>query len=262
MRIEGVQPFTWTSSEGRSTLDSFTVDLRKNESRGLGYQVSYTRARSRDNSPSLTGGGGGGGTGNVAQDDQNIDAEWARSSFIQRDRFTLSANYRFPFGPNEHWLSNGGFFAGIAGGWRVSANFSATSGSPLSVTVSGASRDIASGINGALRADYNGDAIAIANPTIDQWFNTDAFTVPAAGAFGSSPRNIIIGPGSKNLNMTFNRQVQLRGNRNLQIQMQFNNILNLANYSGVDTNVNSPTFGQIRSVTGQRRATLNLQFRF
>jgi hypothetical protein len=262
LRIEGVQPFTWTSSEGRSTLDSFTVDLRKNESRGLGYQVSYTRARSRDNSPSLTGGGGGGGTGNVAQDDQNIDAEWARSSFIQRDRFTLSANYRFPFGPNEHWLSNGGFFAGIAGGWRVSANFSATSGSPLSVTVSGASRDIASGINGALRADYNGDAIAIANPTIDQWFNTDAFTVPAAGAFGSSPRNIIIGPGSKNLNMTFNRQVQLRGNRNLQIQMQFNNILNLANYSGVDTNVNSPTFGQIRSVTGQRRATLNLQFRF
>jgi hypothetical protein len=238
------------------------VDLRKNESRGLGYQVSYTRARSRDNSPSLTGGGGGGGTGNVAQDDQNIDAEWARSSFIQRDRFTLSANYRFPFGPNEHWLSNGGFFAGIAGGWRVSANFSATSGSPLSVTVSGASRDIASGINGALRADYNGDAIAIANPTIDQWFNTDAFTVPAAGAFGSSPRNIIIGPGSKNLNMTFNRQVQLRGNRNLQIQMQFNNILNLANYSGVDTNVNSPTFGQIRGVNGQRTGTLNLRFGF
>jgi hypothetical protein len=44
--------------------------------------------------------------------------------------------------------------------------------------------------------------------------------------------------------------------------MRVNNILNLANYSGVDTNVNSPTFGQIRSVTGQRRATLNLQFRF
>ena len=62
--------------------------------------------------------------------------------------------------------------------------------------------------------------------------------------------------------MNFNRQVQLGGNRNLQIQMQVNNLLNLANYSGVDTNVNSPTFGQIRSVTGQRRATLNLRFGF
>jgi len=262
LRIEGVQPFTWTSSEGRSTLDSATFELRKNESRGLGYQVSYTRARSRDNSPSIGGGGGGGGTGNVAQDDQNIDAEWARSSFIQRDRFTMAANYRFPFGPNERWLHNGGFFAGIAGGWRVNANFSATSGSPLTVTVSGAARDIASGINGALRADYNGEAVAIANPSIDQWFNTEAFTVPVAGAFGSSPRNIITGPGSKNLNMTFNRTVQLRSNRNLQIQMQLNNILNLANYSGVDTNVNSPTFGQIRGVNGQRTGTLNLRFGF
>ena len=174
----------------------------------------------------------------------------------------MSGNYRFPFGPNERWLNNGGFFAGVAGGWRLSANFSANSGSPQTVTVSGAARDIASGINGALRADYNGESVAIANPTIDQWFNTAAFTVPVAGAFGTSARNIITGPGSKNLNMTFNRTVQLRGNRNLQISMQFNNILNLANYSGVDTNVNSPTFGQIRGVNGQRRGTLNLRFGF
>jgi hypothetical protein len=261
LRIEGVQPFTWTTSDGRSTLDSLTVDLRKNESRGLGYSVSYTRARSRDNSPSLSGGGGG-ANGNVAQDDQNIDAEWARSSFIQRDRLQLQAQYRLPFGPQERWLRNGGFVAGIAGGWRLNANFSANSGSPQSVTVSGASRDIASGINGALRADYNGEAVTIADPSIDQWFNTAAFTVPVAGAFGTSPRNIITGPGSKNLNMTFNRTVQMRGNRSVDINMSVNNILNLANYQGVDTNVNSPTFGQIRSVSGQRRATLRLNFRF
>jgi trimeric autotransporter adhesin len=262
LRIEGVQPFTWTTSEGRSVLDSATLQLRKNESRGFGYDVQYSYAKSRDNSPSLSGGGGGGANGNVAQDDQNIDAEWARSSFEQRHRLTLSANYRFPFGPNERWLRNGGLWAGLAGGWRVSTNFSATSGRPQSVTVSGASRDIASGVNGALRADYNGESVAIANPSIDQWFNTAAFTVPLAGAFGSSPRNIITGPGSKDLGMTFNRQVQLGANRSVNINMRVNNILNLANYSGVDTNVNSPTFGQIRNVTGQRRATLNLQFRF
>ncbi len=260
LRIEGVQPFTWTSSEGRSTLDSVTLSLNKSESRGFGYSIQYTRARSRDNSPSISGGGGA--NGNVAQDDQNIDAEWARSSFIQRDRLQISGSYRFPFGPNERWLNNGGFMAGVLGGWRVNGSFQANSGSPLTVTVSGASRDIASGINGALRADYNGESVTVANPTIDQWFNTAAFTVPVSGAFGSSPRNIITGPGSKDLSMTFNRTVQMRNNRNLQIQMQFQNILNLANYSGVDTNVNSPTFGQIRGVNGQRRGTLNLRFGF
>ena len=34
------------------------------------------------------------------------------------------------------------------------------------------------------------------------------------------------------------------------------------NGTAANFNVNSLTFGQIRSVTGQRRATLNLQFRF
>ena len=261
LRIEGVQPFTWTTSDGRSVLDSASVNFRKNEARGLGFQVEYAFARSRDNSPSI-GGGGGGNTGNVAQDDQNIDAEWARSSFEQRHRVTLNANYRFPFGRTERWLKDGGLWGVMAGGWRVSANFTANSGRPQTVIVSGASRDIASGINGALRADYTGESVSIGNPSIDQWFNTAAFLVPGPGEFGSSPRNIIIGPGSKNLNMNFNRQVQLRGNRNFQIQVQINNLLNLANYSGVDTTVNSPTFGQIRSVTGQRRATLNLRFGF
>jgi hypothetical protein len=262
LRIADVQPFTWTTSEGRSKLDSLSLDLRKNESKGFGYSFQYTFAKSRDNSPSITGGGGGGANGNVAQDDQNIDAEWARSSFEQRHRFTVQGQYRFPFGPNERWLRNGGLWGGLAGGWNLSANFSANSGSPLTVTVSGAARDISSGINGALRADYNGEAVTVANPTIDQWFNTAAFTVPVTGAFGSSPRNILTGPGSKNLNMSFTRTVQMGSNRRMSINMNVQNILNLANYQGVDTNVNSPTFGQIRSVNGQRRATLRLQFNF
>jgi hypothetical protein len=44
--------------------------------------------------------------------------------------------------------------------------------------------------------------------------------------------------------------------------VNFNNILNMANYTGVDTNVNSPTFGQITGVSGQRTGNLQLSFRF
>ena len=124
----------------------------------------------------------------------------------------------------------------------------------------GAARDVSSGINGALRADYAGDPVELDDPTIDRWFNTDAFSIPSTGAYGTSPRNVITGPGSKNFNMNFSRQVRLGGNRNVQIQMNINNILNMANYSGVDTNVNSPTFGQITGVSGNRTATLRLQF--
>ena len=104
--------------------------------------------------------------------------------------------------------------------------------------------------------------IALDNPTIDQFFNTSAFAVPATGTFGTSFRNVIIGPGSKQLDGQFSRDVRLGGNRAVTIQLRATNLLNLVNYTSVDTNVNSPTFGQVQNVRGMRSAQLNLRFRF
>ena len=51
------------------------------------------------------------------------------------------------------------------------------------------------------------------NPTVDQFFNTAAFSLPAPGTFGNSARNMIIGPGSRQLNAQFSRDVRMGGNR-------------------------------------------------
>jgi hypothetical protein len=51
-------------------------------------------------------------------------------------------------------------------------------------------------------------------------------------------------------------------NRSVSIQVSANNLLNMVNYAGLDTNVNSPTFGQITSVRGMRTIRLNFRFRF
>jgi hypothetical protein len=174
----------------------------------------------------------------------------------------VSLQAELPFGPGRRWLENGGVMAGILDGWRFTLNFRADSGRPRSVTVRGASRDIASGINGALRADYDGAPTTIDDPTIDRYFNTDAFSIPTTGVFGSSPRNVVVGPGSKDLSGNIQRSVRLGGNRTMSIQMNVSNLLNMANYSGIDTNVNSPTFGQITGISGSRSATLQLGFQF
>ena len=144
----------------------------------------------------------------------------------------------------------------------MSMTFNIDSGTPLTARVRGASRDVAAGVNGALRADYLGGPISIENQTIDQFFNTAAFAVPSTGAFGTSFRNVIIGPGSKQLDGQFSRDVRLGGNRTISIQLRATNLLNLVNYTGVDTYVNSPTFGQVQNVRGMRSAQLNLRFRF
>jgi hypothetical protein len=260
LRIEGVQPFTWQTAEGRSILNSATFRLQKRQSRGVGYSVEYTLAKSRDNSPSI--GGGGGASGNIAQNDQDVEAEWGLSNFDRRQRLSVSLQAELPFGPTGRWLTNGGILAAALENWRFTATFSADSGRPYSATVRGASRDVAGGVNGALRADYNGLPVVVDDPTIDRYFNTDAFSIPSPGLFGSSSRNVIIGPGSRNLNGGVTRDVRLGGNRVVSIQISANNVLNLANYTGIDTNVNSPTFGQVTGISGARSARLNLRFRF
>ncbi len=262
LRIEGVQPFTWQSAEGQSVLHSASFRLQRQQVRGLGGQISYTIARSRDNAPSIGGGGGGGGAGVVAQNDQNLDSEWALSNFDRRQRISTQLSYELPFGQNRRWLADGGVWAGFLENWRMSLTFNIDSGTPLTARVRGASRDVAQGLNGALRADYTGEELYIADQTIDQFFNTAAFSVPSVGLFGNSSRNIIVGPGSKQLDGQFSRDVRLGGNRALSISFRATNLLNLVNYTSVDTYVNSPTFGQVTNVRPMRSAQLNLRFRF
>jgi hypothetical protein len=256
LRIDDVAPFLWQTSEGESILHSANFTLQRRPVQGLGWNVAYTVARSRDNAPSI-----GGGTV-VAQDDQNIDAEWGLSNFDRRHRVTASLNAELPFGQNRPWLNGGGPWAALLENWRLSFNFSLESGAPLSARLRNSSRDVAQGQSGALRADYTGAPIAIDDATIDQFFNTSAFAVPAPGAFGNSVRNLIIGPGSRLLDGQISRDVRLGANRAVTIQVRANNILNLVNYTAVDTFVNSPTFGQISSVRPMRSAQLNLRFRF
>jgi len=260
LRIDDVQPFSWTSSEGKQVLNSGNFAIQKRASRGMSWSVQYTLAHSRDNSPAI--GGGGTSSTNIAQNDQDINSEWADSSFVQRHQLRIQAQMELPFGPNRRWLVNGGFLAGLLSDWSFSPNFTAQSGRPYTVTVRNAARDVAQGVSGALRADYDGEPTSVADPTIEHFFNTSAFTVPAVGTFGNSARNIVIGPGSKNFNMSFSRTVRLADNRNVNINVSVSDLLNMTNYSGIDTNVNSITFGQVTGISGNRTANLSLNYRF
>ena len=191
LRIEGVQPFLWQSSEGGSELHAGSFRLRRRPVKGIGFGASYTIAKSRDNASTI----GGGGTV-VAQDDQNLDAEWGLSSFDRRHQFNGDINLEFPFGENRPWLNKGGFWAALLENWRGTASFVWQSGTPYTPRVQAAAADVARGTSNSLRANYNGESVQINDPTIDLFFNTAAFSIPATGTFGTASRNMIIGPGN------------------------------------------------------------------
>ncbi len=257
LRIEGVEPFLWQTSEASSRLHSAAFRLRRRPVRGIGGGFTYTLARSRDNAAST-----GGGATVVAQDDQNLAGEWGLSSFDRRHQLSANMSIELPFGENRRWLANGGFWGRVLEGWTANVTFTAQSGTPLTARVLSSSSDASRGTNGTLRANYNGSDIQLQSPTIDHFFNTAAFSLPEAGAFGTSGRNTIIGPGSKDLSAQFSRDIRMSGNRTLSLQLRANNLLNLVNYAAVDTVVNSPSFGQITSVRQMRTMQVVLRFRY
>jgi hypothetical protein len=257
LRIEGVESFLWETSEGESILHAATVRLRKQQTRGIAGGLSYTFAKSRDDASSI---GGGGRV--VAQDDRNLDAEWGLSSFDRRHQLTGNLLVDFPFGPGRRWLTDGGTWAALFGGWSFSASFSAQSGTPFTARLVGATSDVARGTNGTLRADYTGAPISIDEPTLLGFFNTSAFAVPVTGAFGSAARNTIIGPGQHQLDASVTRDVRLSTAQVISIQLQATNVLNSVRFGAIDSVVNSPTFGQVVSIRPMRTVQLGVRFRF
>jgi hypothetical protein len=255
--IPGVQAFTWESSGGHSILNAANFQVRRRLAGGFAGDVSYTLAKSMDNASSL-----GAGAPVVAQNDKDLGSEWALSSFDRRQQLSGDFSVELPFGSDRRWLKNGGLVADVVGGWTATLALTLQSGTPLTARVLGAASDVSRGTNGSLRADTTGAPIQLSDPTVTEFFNAAAFSLPVPGQFGDSGRNTIIGPGARQLNGVLIRDLRIGGNRNLTLQLSATNLLNSVQWASVDTNLNSPTFGQVLSVRPMRTVALMARFRF
>ncbi len=256
LRIDGVQPFIWESSEGDSIMHALNFRLRRRLTNGIAAGVVYTLSRSIDDASSI-----GGGTAVVAQNDLDLAAERGLSSFDQRHRVTGDFTYELPFGANKRWFTSG-MAASIFGNWQLNGNGTLASGTPFTARVLGDTRDVARGTNGTLRANYNGLPIDVSDPSSTLFFNTAAFSVPAAGTYGNAGRNTIIGPGTSVMNLGITRNITWAQTRGLSIQLLASNVFNTVQFASIDTVVNSPTFGQVTAVRPMRRIQLLFRFRF
>ena len=171
--IPGVQAFIWESSGGHSIMNAGNLQLRRRLAHGVSGGFSYTLAKAMDNASSL---GAGGAV--VAQDDKYLAAEWAPSTFDRRQQLAGNVYVELPWGPNRRWLNNGGTLAQLFGEWSAQFNLIWQTGTPLTARVLGAASDLLRGVNGSLRANYNGTPIELSDPTVDEFFNITAFSTP------------------------------------------------------------------------------------
>jgi hypothetical protein len=255
--LNGVAPFLWESSEADSIAHAGSIRLRKRMAGGFSIGGTYTWAKSIDNASSI-----GGGATVVAQNDLNLAAERGLSSFDVRQRLSLDSVYQLPFGQDKLWLNRGGWAASLFGDWQLSDTINWNTGTPFTAQVLGTFSEIASGVNGTLRADATGQPVTLASPTTAQFFNTAAFGLPPAGQFGTAGRNTIPGPGLFNVDLSLNKVFHFGETRSLEVRAQASNLLNSAEYQSIGTVVNAPTFGQVLSVRSMRQIQLVTRFRF
>jgi hypothetical protein len=257
LKIAGVESFNWETSQGSSIMHAGSVRLRKRMTRGVSVGGTYTYSKSIDNASSI-----GGGTQVVAQNDMDLRAERGLSSFDQRHKLAADGMVELPWGEGRKWLTKPGVTQKVLGDWMMQSTFTLASGTPFTARVLADSSDVARGTNGTLRADYNGGSIQNGDHSIKHWFNTSAFSVPATDAYGNSGRNTIIGPGTILMSLALSKNFPIRESMGLEMRAEAANVLNHPNYSGIDTTVNSPTFGQVTSVASMRKMTLSMHYRF
>ncbi len=148
--------------------------------------------------------------------------------------------------------------------WTLSAIVTLQTGQPLTVS-SGVDRNF-DGVGGD-RADIVGDPkLDNGRPRdelIEQWFNTAAFALPAAGADGTAGRNIVVGPGRRNVDLGLFRDIRLGGTRALQLRAEATNVFNTVNLSNPGLSLNAPaTYGKIRGAGDMRTIQLGARLSF
>jgi len=72
---------------------------------------------------------------------------------------------------------------------------------------------------------------------LNRWFDVSAFTAPRPGAFGTSAKGVIIGPGSNVLHLNLAKVTTIRERFRLRTELIATNALNHPNYQDPNLNI-------------------------
>ena len=229
--------------DGKSIYHGLTFKVERRLNNGYAYNISYTLSSSTDDASSP---GPTESEANVPQNVRNIfsrTGEWAASSFDHRHQFIASGTYELPFGTT-------GPLRAVFGGWRANTIVVAQSGAPFTVNLAVDRANVGAGP--AQRPDQLRDPnVSGDGRTPERWFDTEAFTLPAQYAFGSAPRNSVIGPAYVNVDFAL-AKVWSIGTSELEFRWEVFNLLNRANFDLPNRIFGSPNFGRIFSAKNPR----------
>jgi|KBSSwiStaDraftv2_1062776.scaffolds.fasta_scaffold38536_2 outer membrane receptor protein involved in Fe transport len=227
-------------SNGNSSYNAMWLAVTKRFSQGLQIDASYTLSKSLDynslsSPPQVV----------TFQDSYNVRNDHGLSDFDARHRFVFSLIYQLPFKGNR-----------FAEGWQIGAIAQSQTGNPVNIVTSNATLN---GVANTVRPDVI--APIQMTRTVDQWFNPTSFA--AVNRFGNLGRNVLIGPGFANLDMSVLKNTRLNERFTAQFRFEVFDVFNNANFGQPGRIVGSSGISRItntRFPTGDSGSSRQLQF--
>ncbi|HTX34445.1 MAG TPA: carboxypeptidase regulatory-like domain-containing protein [Bryobacteraceae bacterium] len=220
--------FFWYT-EGNSSYNALETDVFHHLSRGFEIRANYTWSKNLDMNSGLTGAQSS-NQSQMVLDRNDVGRDWGPSALNAASQASISARYELPFGPGKQWLKSGGVESKVLGGWQLNAITTLLSGFPFTPVI-GSNR---SGDGDTRNPDRPSLNPAFSGPVVlgqpGQWFNPNAFVLPAAGTYGNLGRGVFSGPGLADLDFSLFKTTALSERAGLQFRAEFFNILNHPNF--------------------------------
>ncbi|MGH9767619.1 MAG: carboxypeptidase regulatory-like domain-containing protein, partial [Blastocatellia bacterium] len=235
-----------------SAYHGMQLTVEKRLARNFSFKAFYTLGKAIDTADSQDDTSGG------VQNMNNIAADRSRADSDRRHNFVLSGIWRGNYFNDWHRAARA-----ILNGWSLSAIVSLRSGRPLTIT---------NGSDANLDGNSSDRANLAGNPLLDHnrprsevvaaWFDTAAFAPAVVGTDGTAGRNIIDGPGLKNVDLGIFRDFSFTERFKLQFRAEATNAFNLVNLNNPTTSRNSSQFGRITTARTMREMQLGLRLTF
>jgi hypothetical protein len=269
--------FSYFASNGNSTREAASLQLRRRMHNGFTATAQYTFSKSIDDDAALGSPARSSAAqtqnafsppvaptpantqGNllIAQNWLNLRGERSLSSFDQRHLFTLILQYTTGMGTGGGTLLSG-WRGALLKEWTVQTQITAGSGFPETPIYLQAVPG--TGVTGTVRPSYTGMPLYAAPSGL--FLNPAAYVPPAARAWGNAGRNTITGPAQFTLNASLGRTFRLSDRYSLDLRVDSVNALNHVNFTAWNTVINSAQFGFPAGANAMRTLDTSLRVRF
>ena len=241
--LSNVSTIVQSESTNKSWYNSLQTKLLKRYSSGVQFLLSYTLSKSEDLAGSAASGGGAvGGPQSITL----FEESRGPSGFDQRHRLVLSYVWDLPLG-KDHKLASGSIGNALFGNWQFSGIATYASGRPFTVFLN-------TGVNNGASSwpDQIGDG-RLDDPSVNLWFDINAFRAPTPNTYGNSPRGVLTAPPTKTVDISLARRFPIGDRIKLQFRAEAFNLFNTPQFGFPNANIGSATAGRITTTVGDNR---------